>query len=335
MSRPLVSTRVDRVGRKKGYILGCMTIGVPSLAFQFFMQDIGSVFFIHLFLRFLQGIGFAFGIVASLTYVSDMVPKERIIEGLGMFGITPLIGMAVGPMMAEWLILTMGYRFMFITAAMLCVAAVVSVLPLKEAYNFQSGQRQAGFFRVLRHPVLIRVAMIALAFGFGFSAHGSFVAPYAQSKGMLASLYFIAYAVAAIITRLIGGRMADRFGEARIVPLSLGITGAGFILQLMVDSYTGLFVSGFVTGIGHAMVMPCLLSLAIKPVSPQNRGKANGVLTGGMDMGIFSGSFAMGFIGEYLGYTAIFFSAGLSMFTGMVAFVLWRKHFSRIPYLEA
>lgn len=330
LSRPMVSTQVDRIGRKKSYILGCMTIGVPCLAFQFFMQDIDSVFFIHLFLRFLQGIGFAFSIVASLTFVSDLVPKERIVEGLGMFGITPLIGMAVGPMMAEWLILTMGYSFMFITAAVLCGAAMVSVLPLKELYASQPSQRQAGFFRILQHPTLIRITLIALAFGFGFSAHGSFVAPYAKSKDLLTSIYFIAYSIAAICTRLIGGRLADRFGETRIVPFSLSITGIGFLSQLIVDSYAGLFVSGFITGIGHAMVLPCLMSLSIKPVSPQNRGKANGVLTGGMDMGLFSGSFAMGFIGEYLGYTTLFVVAGMSMFIGLIAFLLWRIRFANI-----
>lgn len=48
LSRPLVSVQVDRIGRKKSYILGGMIIGFLSLAFQFFMQDIGAVFFIHL-----------------------------------------------------------------------------------------------------------------------------------------------------------------------------------------------------------------------------------------------------------------------------------------------
>ena len=123
--------------------------------------------------------------------------------------------------------------------------------------------------------------------------------------------------------------------RTRIVPFSLGITGIGFLSQLAADSQLGFFLSGFVTGTGHAMVLPCLLSLAIKPVSPQNRGKANGVLTGGMDMGIFAGSFAMGFIGEYLGYSAIFTVAGLSMFTGLVVFWVWRQRFSRISRPEA
>lgn len=244
-----------------------------------------------------------------------------------MFGIMPLIGMAAGPLLAEWLIQNMGYRLMFITAAIICITAVISVLPTKEVYASQPSQRQAGFFRVLHQPILIRITSIALAFGFGFSAHVSFVAPYAHSKGLLASLYFISYSIAAICTRLVGGRIADRIGETRILPFSLGITGIGFILQLLVDSGTGFFVCGFITGIGHAMVMPCLMSLAIKQVSPQNRGKANGVLTGGIDMGIFCGSLTMGFIGEYLGYISIFSISGMSLFIGLIAFLLWRHRF--------
>jgi len=53
------------------------------------------------------------------------------------------------------------------------------------------------------------------------------VAPYARSKGMLASPYFAAYSTAAIIARLIGGRLSDRLGEQRIIPVALLAGGLG------------------------------------------------------------------------------------------------------------
>jgi predicted MFS family arabinose efflux permease len=213
--------------------------------------------------------------------------------------------------------------------------AILIVSPLEERYATRRSRHETVFLRVVRHPVLIRLTLVTLCFGFGFSAHCSFVAPYAQSKGMLASLYFSAYSIAAICTRLVGGRLADRFGEPRIVPVSLIVTGIGFICQLIVDSPIDFIVSCFITGTGHGMVLPCLMALAIRPVSPQNRGKANGVLTGGMDLGIFCGSLALGLIGERLGYKVIFTVAGMSMFAGFVLFMVWLQRFPPISYRDA
>jgi len=134
LSRPWVSSLVDRIGRKKSYILGGLIMAGTSFSYQFFMRDIDTVFYIHFVLRLAHGVGFAFGMVSGLTFASDLLPKTRINEGLGMFGITALIGMAAGPLLGEWLILMGGYRVMFISATVLCILAVLIVLPLKEKY---------------------------------------------------------------------------------------------------------------------------------------------------------------------------------------------------------
>jgi MFS family permease len=202
--------------------------------------------------------------------------------------------------------------------------ALVASLPIKEHYVFRSHPGDESFFKVLRHPVLFRVTLIGLFFGLGFAAHGSFVAPYAQSKGLLVSMYFIAYSAAAILSRIISGRIVDRLGEGRIVPFALIATGVGFTSLGLVDSAKGLWASGFITGLGHGILYPCLVAMAIRPMPSQNRGKANGVFTGGVDAGMFCGSIALGFIGEQLGYNAIFLAAGAAFLTGLAFFWNWR-----------
>jgi MFS family permease len=329
--RPWVTTAVDRMGRKKSYVCGGIIIIVVSFSYQFFERDIQSVFFIHLFLRLLHGVGFAFSFVAALTFVSDLIPKSRLTEGFGIFGVTGLLGMAAGPLLAEWIILNVGYGPMFNTATTISLLGVLFVLPVKEAYAPAPGQDNVTFLKMLRHPILFRITLINLCFGFGFAAHGSFVAPYAQSKAMLASLYFLSYSTAAVCTRIFGGRLAERFGEIRIIPCGLCITGIGFLTQLLVDKPFDFITAGFITGIGHGILLPSLLALAIRPVAPQNRGKANGIFTGGLDSGVFTGSLALGVIGKHFGYSAIFMVSSFALFSGLFVFLLWRKGLSQIP----
>ena len=80
---------------------------------------------------------------------------------------------------------------------------------------------------------MVVVAVLALIFGFGLAASGSFVSPFAKEKHLaFISLYYISYSVAAVITRFFGGRLADRVGEQCIIPYALIITGAGFMLLM-------------------------------------------------------------------------------------------------------
>jgi MFS family permease len=317
LSRPWISGLGDRIGRKKSYALGCAIIGTVSFMHLFFQHEIGEVFIGLFVLRLILGVGFAMSIVAGLTFVSDLIPTTRFNEGFGMFGVTGLLGVALGPALAEWVIYQHGFPGMFIAAGLICFLSLAISLPIKELFVFEDDSSNEPFFTVLRHPVLFRVTLIGLLFGIGFAAHGSFVAPYAQSKGLLVSMYFIAYSLSAIVTRIISGRMADRLGEKRIAPVALIITGIGFASLVLVDTATGLWVSGLVTGLGHGMLFPCLISLSIRPMHSQNRGKANGIFTGGVDAGIFCGSITLGFIGEHIGYSRGCIHRRVSFFLGV------------------
>lgn len=329
LCRPLISVQVDRIGRKKSYIIGCIIMAMVSFSYRYFDRNIDAVFFFHFFLRFIHGIGFAFCIVASYTLVTDLIPVSRFNEGFGFFGVTGLFGIAAGPILAEWLIRRIGFDAMFICSTSICLAALVIALPIRDMYTFQRQENGPSFFKVFRHPVLLRITLIGVCFGVGFSAHSSFVAPYAQNKGLLVSTYFAAYSAAAILTRISGGRLADRLGEVRIIPFGLVGTATGFISLTQIDTSTGLFAAGFITGMGHGILFPCLVALAIRPTPPQNRGKANGVFTGGVDSGIFCGSLFLGLIGEYLGYSKLFFVASGSFLIGLVFFLRWRPLFKR------
>jgi MFS family permease len=318
--RPWASEMVDRAGRKAVLASGCALMGGAVLACLWFQGPIASVFYPHLLLRVVFGVGFSLGIVASFTLAGDLTPHTRLNEGFGIFGTAGLLGTALGPMAAEWLIMRLGYSALFTGAGVVFGAAVVFIALIGTAPAEPYPARTGSFLTTLREPKIFWLALIGLCFGIGIAAHWGFVAPYARSKGMLASAYYATYTVAAIVARLIGGRLSDRLGEQRVIPVALLANGLGLALLIPVGSVEGLTVAGFLSGMGSGLIIPALLAAGVRGIPAQGRGKATGVLTGGLDAGLSLGSFLLGQIGDWFGYTALFLTAVAGI---AVCLILW------------
>ena len=318
LSRPWISEMIDRIGRKKSYTFGCLFMGLLPLLYLQFKGDLSSFYYPLMLVRLLHGVGLSLCLTAPSTYIADIIPHGRLNEGIGTFGAFSLMGMAVGPAISDILIKQYGFSVFFISAGALGILGLLIHLPLAESYRHGAKKRSASFFSILMKRKVMMIALLALLFGFGLSAYGGFVSPFAKEKQIQhISIYFIAYALAALFARVIGGKIGDRIGEARILPYALALTGSGLLIMLFLGGVWILVISGLMTGSGHGLLFPCLNALAIRNESIEIRGKMIGIFTGGIDAGIFSGSIILGYIGEWGGFHAIFLVAGLALFIGL------------------
>jgi len=318
LGRPWIAQMIDRVGRKRGYSLGCLIMTAVSLSYLFLSGPLSNFYGPLFFIRMIHGIGVALCFTAAFTYVVDIIPEERLNEGIGMFGTTGLMGMAVGPVIAETIIQKYGFSPYFFIGAALAGSAFLLNLPLTESYLPPSSKSSPSFFVVLKRKKMMIIAFLTMVFGVGLAASGSFVTPFGQELHLpFVSLYFLSYSAIAVLTRLFGGRLADHLGEERILPYALGLTGSGLLMLIFLNGTLILVVAGLVTGCGHGFLFPCLNALAVRNEPVDLRGKINGIFTGGMDAGIFAGSIILGSIGEWAGFRAIFLAAGLALFLGL------------------
>ncbi len=323
LCRPWISEMIDRVGRKRSYGIGCIMTSLLSLSYLMFRGELAGFYLALLLVRLLHGVGLAICFISGFTYIADIVPKERLNEGIGMFGVTALVGMAIGPVIAEIIIGEFGFQFFFLVAAGMAFIGFFLHLPLGESYDGRVSGSEMSFFSVLIRRKMLFVAVLALLFGFGLAASSNFVSPFAKEQHIaFISLYFIAYSSAAVITRFFGGRLADRVGEDRIIPYALIITGAGFLVLIALGGDTILIVSGLMSGCGHGFLFPSLNALALREEQRGIRGKINGIFTGGIDAGAFSGSIILGYIGEWGGFQTLFFIAGVALFAGFMIYRL-------------
>jgi predicted MFS family arabinose efflux permease len=318
LSRPWISALTDRIGRKISYTIGCAIMSGLPLTYLIFKGDISSFYLPLLLFRIMHGVGLAFCFTSAFTYIADIVPKERLNEGIGMFGVTGLSALAVGPFVAEIIIRDFGFFYFFLAAAGLGGMGLLLQLPLRESFTQTSEESYQSFFSVLTRRRTLTAALLAILFGFGLSASGSFVSPFAKEKAVaFISLYFLCYSSAAVATRILGARLADRIGEERVIPYALVLTAAGLFTLVFLGGYWILGLSGLMSGCGHGFLFPCLNTLAIRNEPIEIRGKINGVFTGGIDAGAFVGSVILGYVGEWAGFPTLFFAAGLALLLGL------------------
>ncbi|HCX89043.1 MAG: MFS transporter [Deltaproteobacteria bacterium CG12_big_fil_rev_8_21_14_0_65_43_10] len=318
LCRPWVSDMVDRIGRKRSYTVGCLIMSLLPVTYLLFRGDLSRFYFPLIFIRFVHGVGLAICFTSAFTYIADIVPEDRLNEGIGMFGVTGLTGLAIGPIIAEIVIRSFGFSVFFFTSAAMATLGLLLHLPLPESYVPVSHESSQSFFSVLVKRNVFAVALVAMLFGFGLAASGSFVSPFAKEHHLpFISLYYISYSSSAVTARLLGGRLADRIGEDQIIPYAMVLTGTGLLILIFMGGSTILVLSGFLSGCGHGFLFPCLNSLIIRNQPINIRGKITGIFTGGIDAGAFVGSIILGYIGEWAGFRALFFAAGIVLLAGL------------------
>ncbi len=325
LSRPWISEMIDRIGRKRSFTVGCVIMTTLPLTYLPLHGPLSEYYVALLLIRIIHGIGLAICFTSIFTFIVDIIPVGRLNEGIGMFGTSGLIGMAIGPMVSEPILQNFGFSPFFLLTAGFAATALLLQMPVKDLHHQQPStlQKLPSFFSLLKKRKQLICGGLALLFGFGLAATGNFIAPFAQERGLsYISLYYVAYSCAAIGVRFFAGKLADRIGENQIIPWGLLLAAGGLLLVPLVYGNLLLLVVGFIFGIGHGLLFPALNAMAVRDEPYAIRGKVIGIFTGGIDTGVFCGAFILGMIGESTGFTALFLCAGGILLSGLYVFRL-------------
>jgi len=320
--RPWISEMIDRIGRKRSYTIGSLKMSVMPLAYLCFQGSLNEFYLPLLAVRIIHGMGFAICLTAAFTCVADLIPEGRLNEGLGIFGVSGIVGTAVGPSLAELIITRFGFDALFLGASLVAALALLVHLPLSETLRHDPATHTVSFFGVFRSRKMSLVALLAVLFGFGLAASNGFVSPFASERQLgFVSWYYLAYSASAVLTRLLGARLADRLGEERIIPYAILLTGLGLLCLVFLDGSGVLIAAGMMGGCGHGFLYPGLSALALRDEPGAIRGKITGAFTGSIDAGAFVGSITLGFIGQWAGFPTLFLAAGAVL---LAAFALYQ-----------
>ena len=121
--RLVVGQLLDARGRYLIVVVGAIITAAATAAC---LPRLGNGLFLAM--RVFQGIGFSMVTTTAATMASDVLPAERLGEGLGYHGLGQALAMSMGPALALFLVQTDPAENLFVAIAVLCCAVLVFAL---------------------------------------------------------------------------------------------------------------------------------------------------------------------------------------------------------------
>lgn len=118
--RPFVGRGVDIYGRRGIYLFGLLVFALSCLAYNWTRTVMAL-----LMVRLLHGFGWGASSTAAGTVAADLVPRQRLGEGMGYFGLAATISMAVAPAAGLYIIERFNFSALFFASTGLAALALL------------------------------------------------------------------------------------------------------------------------------------------------------------------------------------------------------------------
>ena len=337
--RPFSGYVVDSFPRKT-----VLMIAFGAFAIFFAGYLAASTLLLFTIVRTLHGGPFGALTVANSTVAIDVLPSSRRTEGIGYYGLSNNLAMAIAPTIGIFIYqLTNSFEFLFWLAFIVaCLGWLVDStvkIEKRPCTNAPSKLSLDRFF--LTRGWLLGLNMVA--FGFSFGVLSNYLAIYGKEvMGITGGTgtYFMLCSVGLILSRLQGGkalrngRVTHNAAEGMVISL-VGYTI--FILLPTVSSllpapssllvYIGYYGSAILIGLGNGHMWPAFQNMTINVAHNNQRGTANSTILISWDIGMGLGILVGGIVSELLGYSAAFWTVVAVNATGVVTFFLATRTF--------
>lgn len=153
-----------------------------------------------------------------------------------------------------------------------------------------------------------------------------FLPSYASYRGVTnIETFFIIISLAMTVTRLTMGRVADRYGTARVLIPSMILLGIALQLLFVASSLSMFLVAAAIYGIGYGVAQPALNALVVSFAPVDRRGAANATFLCAMDMGGILGAVIWGTVAQVFGFEYMYSaSAGLIILSVAMYLIVFR-----------
>jgi MFS family permease len=321
--QPLIGPWVDAIGRRLFMIVGTALVVLAAVLPA--VIDSIAVLFVA---RVLQGLGFSAYFVAMFSYVVDLVPPSQRGWALGIYGVSGFVATAFAPLVGELLVRRAGFRALFVVSAALALVPLALILRLRDTRSPGAAALPApGWLRAGLEDVAQRHMVVTLFFGLGSGTIFAFLPTFAQSLAVSGlSLFYTAYAAAAIAVRIFGGRLIDTRGRRAVIvpsmflqmvaPALLAAVGFAVTRTSTTPVVPVLFVAGLVSGAAHGFLYPGLAALVTDVAPVARRATAVGVFSAMFLLGQTSGAFVFGAVAHALGYAFLWTILALLLLIG-------------------
>ena len=274
--------------------------------------------------------GRANGIINSISYIGLLIGVAFLLLGNELFGIPDPRPGATGTIITQEghiILLSMGgllFAVVGVIGFFFIKEKSVSELPekkkffmeLKQTFNVAELKSQKDFFKIV-------LALVIFQSGISSVMPFLFIYIFAQGLSTLQLLLGIVIAFPFVfIATIFLGKLSDKFGRKRFVPISMVIVSIGFLLMPFASNNYILFMIGLPFVLVGVLALVTPLNAWSQDLLPEDkRGKFTGILNIVNTVSQIIGSFAGGLVATFFGIPWIFLLGPVFFLTSIPLFL--------------
>ncbi|MBS0849324.1 multidrug efflux MFS transporter [Citrobacter sp. JGM124] len=323
---PMWGSLADRKGRKLMLLRASLGMSIAILL-QAFATNVWQLFL----LRAIMGLTSGY-IPNAMALIATQVPRDQSGWALSTLSTAQISGVIVGPLLGGFLADMVGLRAVFfVTAALLAISFVVTLLLIKEGPRPQVNKAERlsakAIFDSLPHPgLVISLFFTTLVIQLCNGSIGPILALFIKSMtpdsnniAFLAGVISAVPGISALISAPRLGRLGDRIGTARILIATLCCAIVLFFAMSFVTTPLQLGILRFLLGFADGAMLPAVQILLMKQCSDRITGRIFGYNQSFMYLGNVIGPLMGASISAVAGFRWVFITTA-----AVVVIMLWQ-----------
>lgn len=313
-----------RIHRNTILITGIVIAGASTALYSF----AGSMFLL-LLLRVAFGVGFGMASTVMPTLVSQIIPRQRIGEGIGYFGLSTSLAMSIGPMIGLSVLAGFGFPSLTLLGTV-AVGLIIPLLLVTRSIPPQPAvvQSEAEQDKKVKTPFpkgILLPAGLNMLISITYGGLLGFLALYgAEIHLAQIGLFFLFNAFTVLVIRPISGRLFDSKGPAAVLVPAALIVFASLLLLSFTHSLAMLIASALLYGLGFGAIQPTTQAWMLRETSPKQHGMVNSLYYNSIDFGVAIGSMLLGVLASATSYSQMYRYSSFVMLVFVVVFLAFR-----------
>lgn len=281
--------------------------------------------------RTMHGIPFGATTVANSTAAIDVLPSSRRNEGIGYYGLSNNLAMAIAPSAGIYIYhATNNFALLFWISLILAFIGFLfstSVkLPKRDKVEGKPKMSLDHFFLMRGWLLAVNICFFGICWGL----MSNYVALYGQQELDITDgtgIFFAILSAGLFVSRLFGAKSLRKGLMTRNAAVGTLLSLAGYSLFAFVVQPWSFYLSALLIGLGNGQMYPAFLNMFIKVARHDQRGTANSSILISWDFGMGIGILVGGIIAENVGFESAFNFVALMQLLGVILFLTRTRRF--------
>ncbi len=261
--------------------------------------------------RILHGFGFGLATTLLATIATGLIPKERMGEGMGYFGLGSTIAMSLGSFLGIWILNSLKFMGLFSFAVLELVAAIIFMHLISKPKEIKITVKENKKVRFQLSNFFERKALLPssliMLLGFSYGGILAFIALFGREIGISnVGWFFMGVAICEVIVRLFVGKVFDRRGPGFVLIPGAVFCLIGTLLLAKSGSTNMLIIASLFYGIGFGAIFPSVQAWTINLVPIEKRSLASATFYNAFDLGIGGGTIISGVVVQLTSYSEMY-----------------------------